>query len=308
MSEIQAVAEEAAEAAGQPGATLKQAREGLGWSVEEVALKLHLTQSAVQSLEADRYDDLPGVTFVRGYIRAYAKLVGLDQDALAKQYTQTAVSAPVRALPDLGRTVARSRTRGRFAMAVLLVLVLVVLVAGYFWWQDEQSRHADVAGSEEIAFSQVEIERADGTLHIQSLDELDAYTADLEVAEISLDSLQPPATGEAEATAETAAADDQAEGAPAATADSGAEASQPIAGKHQLELTFTDECWIRVTDSAGVELASGLHQAGEVLHLTGETPIELHLGNASGVQLRFNGQPVDIHSSIRGNVARIKLG
>lgn len=309
MSEIEAVAIEAIEEASLPGAALQQARKNLAWSVEEVAAKLHLTQSAVTSLEADRYEELPGVTFVRGYIRAYAKLVGLDQDLLAKQYTERTVSEPVRALPDLGRTVARSRGRGRFVMAVLLLIVLAILVVGYFWWQDEQNRNAGVRANEEIAFSQVEIERADGTLHIQSLDELDAYTADLEVAEISLDSLQPALADTAEPAIAEAGADSQ----PTDTAKDTAASSEQntgvaVSGQHQLELTFTDECWIRITDSSGQELASGLHQPGEVLRLSGDSPFELHLGNAGGVQLNFNGQPVDFHSSIRGNVARIKLG
>lgn len=308
MSEIEAVAIEAIEEASLPGAALKQARKKLEWSAEEVAAKLHLTQSAVASLEADRYEELPGVTFVRGYIRAYAKLVGLDQDVLAKQYTETTVSEPVRALPDLGRTVARSRGRGRFVMAVLLLIVLAILVVGYFWWQDEQNRNAGVRANEEIAFSQVEIERADGTLHIQSLDELDAYTADLEVAEISLDSLQPALVDEKEPAVE-AGTEHQADGGSAdAAAGNEQKASVAAYGQHQLELTFTDECWIRITDSSGQELASGLRQSGEVLRLSGDSPFELHLGNAAGVQLSFNGQPVDFHSSIRGNVARIKLG
>ncbi len=319
MSEVQPVAGQAAEQTGLPGATLRQARETIGWSAADLAGKLHLTESAVLSLEADRYEELPGVTFVRGYIRSYAKLVGLDPDVLARQYTQSSVSEPVRALPDLGRTVARSRSRGRLAMTVLLLVVLGALVAGYFWWQDEQSRNAKSQETEEIAFNQVEIERADGTLFIQSLDQLDAYTADLEVAEISLDSL-PPAlpeenTAEAEESGELADADQVAETAEDATGDATVDgetadesAQVAVSAQHRLELAFTAECWIRITDGTGREVASGLRKAGEVLDLTGDTPFELHLGNASGVQLRFNGQPVDIHSSIRGNVARIKLG
>ena len=314
MSEMEPVAGEAAGQADLPGAILKQARESLGWSVADLAGKLHLTETAVHSLEADRYDDLPGVTFVRGYIRSYAKMVGLEPDVLARQYAQTAKTEPVRALPDLGRTVARSRSRGRLVMALLLLLVLGGLVAGYVWWQDEQMRHAGSQEPEEIAFSQVEIERADGTLFIQSLDQLDAYTADLEVAEISLDSLPPALPQEQAGEAEEAAAvatesqDSDAVADVVADSDESAGTEAPATGRHQLELTFSAECWIRITDGSGQEVASGLRKAGEVLELSGDTPFELHLGNASGVQLRFNGQPVDIHSSIRGNVARIKLG
>ena len=186
----------------------------------------------------------------------------------------------------------------------------MVLAVGYFWWQDEQERSATLApASEEIAFNQVEIERADGTLYIHSLDELDAYTADLEVAEILLDSLRPAAETGEQAEAVVPASTESEVSTSETTAEAIApleEGAQPV--RHQLELRFTADCWIRVTDGAGVEVAGGLHHAGDVLQLNGSTPFELHLGNAYGVQLRFNGQPVDIHSSIRGNVARIKLG
>lgn len=326
MSELQPVSDGAAEPLEQlPGALLRRAREDRGWSVAEVAGKLHLTESAIVNLETDHYDELPGVTFVRGYIRSYAKLVELDPGTLAGLYSQTGKTDPVRALPDLGRTVARSRSRGRLLMAVLLILVLVVLAAGYIWWQDGQGQSDEATEAGDVAFSQVEIERADGTLFIQSLDQLDAYTAELEVAEISLDSLPKPDVASediesvvgqaAEAPAEDianaeAGTDEALETEQIANAQNNDGELPEVAadGLHQLQLTFTDECWIRITDGSGKEVAGGLRKAGEVLELSGETPFELHLGNASGVQLRFNGQPVDIHSNIRGNVARIKLG
>lgn len=328
MSDQEAVVDAATRDAGLPGATLKQVRKERGLSVAEVAEQLHLTESAIRSLERDQYDDLPGVTFVRGYIRSYAKLLGLDADALAAQYGHATVSEPVRALPDLGRTMARSKSRGRLLVTLLLFVLLAVLIGGYFWWQEEQTRGAGGLQGGALAFKQVEIERVDGSLHVQSLDELDAYTAEMEVAEISLDSLvnedasenaQPVEAAteqESEQLAEEAGSPAQDQGSAAQntlaaedTDESSVESASAVAdAAHQLELSFTAECWIRITDGKGVELVSGVRKAGETLQLNGEAPFELHLGNASGVQLRFNGQPVDIHSSIRGNVARIKLG
>jgi cytoskeleton protein RodZ len=55
-----------------PGETLRQARESNGWSLAEVALKLNLTVNSLGNLEAGAFDKLPGHTFARGYIRAYA--------------------------------------------------------------------------------------------------------------------------------------------------------------------------------------------------------------------------------------------
>ena len=86
MSELQPVSDGAAESQEQlPGTLLRQAREDRGWSVAEVAGKLHLTESAIVNLEADRYDELPGVTFVRGYIRSYAWTPACWRDCIPRQ-------------------------------------------------------------------------------------------------------------------------------------------------------------------------------------------------------------------------------
>ena len=65
---------EVAAATGQnPGELLRQAREKREWSQAEVARKLNLTVSSLNHVETGAFDKLPGHTFARGYIRAYAK-------------------------------------------------------------------------------------------------------------------------------------------------------------------------------------------------------------------------------------------
>jgi len=71
-----------------PGETLRQARESNGWSLAQVALKLNLTVASLSNLEAGAFDKLPGHTFARGYIRAYAKLLDMDQTVLVQQFDQ----------------------------------------------------------------------------------------------------------------------------------------------------------------------------------------------------------------------------
>ena len=72
-----------------PGETLRQARESKDWSLPEVALRLNLTVTSLTHLEAGDFDKLPGHTFARGYVRAYAKLLGMDQAALVRRSTST---------------------------------------------------------------------------------------------------------------------------------------------------------------------------------------------------------------------------
>lgn len=75
-------AADAAKIALSPGATLAAGRNAMGWSVEQVASQLRLARRQILSLEADDYAALPEPAIVRGFVRAYGKLVKLDADAL----------------------------------------------------------------------------------------------------------------------------------------------------------------------------------------------------------------------------------
>jgi cytoskeleton protein RodZ len=69
-----------------PGDVLRAARESAGLSIEQVAEKLHLLQSIVSSLETDCYDRIRGETFVKGYMRNYARLLGISDDDVVGRY------------------------------------------------------------------------------------------------------------------------------------------------------------------------------------------------------------------------------
>ena len=64
------------------GQELAFAREAKGMSQEQIADILNLTLANVIALENDDYESLPGWTYVSGYLRAYARLLGLDSDSL----------------------------------------------------------------------------------------------------------------------------------------------------------------------------------------------------------------------------------
>src|ERR1017187_3784954 len=69
------------------GAVLADARGRLGLSIEEAAQQLRLSPSQLHAMEANDYSGLPGATFVRGFIRNYARLLQLDPEPLLHAYT-----------------------------------------------------------------------------------------------------------------------------------------------------------------------------------------------------------------------------
>ena len=87
-----------------PGETLRQAREHKGWSTSQVAGQLNLTENSLRHLEQGNFDQLPGHTFARGYVRAYAKLLGMDQAQMVTAFDQfTGTDATGSTPQSLGR-------------------------------------------------------------------------------------------------------------------------------------------------------------------------------------------------------------
>ncbi len=228
---------EVAVAPGQnPGELLRQAREKRDWSQAEVARKLNLTVSSLNHVETGAFDKLPGHTFARGYIRAYAKLMDLDQAALVEAFDQyTGTHAKGSEVHSLGRIEEPVRLSHNILRGVSLLLLVAVVGGGFVWWQDQGSlRGKDLA---KIALEHVEVESADGTTQIHPLDEPEdqAVTAGQqpESAPLPLEQAageQPPAAAEqAPAAAEQAPASPAQTPAANATPAPAAQAQVPAA-------------------------------------------------------------------------------
>lgn len=338
---------EVAVAPGQnPGELLRQAREKRDWSQAEVARKLNLTVSSLNHVETGAFDKLPGHTFARGYIRAYAKLMDLDQAALVEAFDQyTGTHAKGSEVHSLGRIEEPVRLSHNILRGVSLLLLVAVVGGGFVWWQDQGSlRGKDLA---KIALEHVEVESADGTTQIHPLDEPEdqAVTAGQqpESAPLPLEQAageQPLAAAEqvpaspaqtpaANATpapaaqaqlpaAATAPTPAPAAVAPAATAPvaaapvvAAAEPAAPVAvpaGSAKVAIQFTADCWTQVSDGNGKVLFSAVKRKGDNLELTGKPPFAVRLGFARGAQVSYNGQAVDVAPFTSGETARLKLG
>ena len=329
-----------------PGETLRQARESNGWSLAEVALKLNLTVTSLSNLEAGAFDKLPGHTFARGYIRAYAKLLGMDQTVLVQQFDQsTGTDSQGSNVHALGRIEEPVRVSHTILRIVSLLLLVAVIGGGFVWWQDQTSQRSKDVTS--LAPEHVEVEGADGTTQIHPIDEPE----DQAVAEGQAEAATALALPQSETTAESTGAEPvapaTAPAAPAATTPAApvhtpapvvatpatpapnvpatpaptvtapvvaatpaptAEATVPAAGDGQLQLQFTADCWAQVTDGRGKVLFSGLKHKGDSVSVSGKPPLAVRLGVARAAQVSYNGQPVDIAPFTSGETARLKLG
>ena len=306
-----------------PGDTLRQARESNGWSLAEVALKLNLTTTSLANLEAGAFDKLPGHTFARGYIRAYAKLLGIDQAVLVQEFDQfTGTDSQGSNVHGLGRIEEPVRVSHTILRIVSLLLLIAVIGGGFVWWQDQTSQRTKDLTSN--AMEHVEVESADGTTQIHPLDEPeDQAVAEGQAAPEAPATLEQPApettpsaTAAVPATPATAPVAHAPAApvpapvpvAPAAPAISAPTTPALIAGDGRVQITFVADCWTQVTDGNGKVLFSGLKRKGDTLDQGGKPPLTLRLGFARGAQVAYNGQPVDVAPFTSGETARLKLG
>lgn len=324
-----------------PGETLRKAREDRNWSLADVAGQLNLTTQRLTQLEAGQFDQLPGHTFARGYVRAYAKLLGMDQTLIVQEFDHyTGTNASGAAVHGLGRIEEPMRLSQNLLRLVCFLLLLALAGGGFVWWQDQSASRANETSG--ISLGHVEVDGADGKTEIHPLDEPeDQALVDAEggeqpaPVELSPEMAAQPEAPAAEASAVTPATpvSPSAPTAPAtapapatpATATAPATPTAPAtaaptpqpapaapvvaaAGEGVVALDFTANCWIQLTDGNGKVVVSGLKRAGEKLEVSGKAPLELRLGYARGAQVRFNGQSVDTAPFTSGETARIKLG
>lgn len=300
-----------------PGELLSRQREQLGVPLGEAARALNLRPAVVEGLEQDRYDEIPVTAYRRGYLRAYAKYLGLDDRLVLDTYQERYGAA------DAERKIAPvsvNRPPSKLG-AWLFRLMTVVVIAGLIgvtvmWWQsrggseppsfDDTSTMEENSGLSPAAEEGAEPEppttpalssEQPGVRSTQPDDETDDVTA--------TDSEAAPADEEQTATVNDVAALDVT----ANTADEAVEEPAPTGSANQLELTFNEQSWTEIFDANNQRVFVGLQTPGTTATVEGEPPFRLTVGNATGVVLRYQGEQVNlVQRAGANNVARFTLG
>ena len=310
-----------------PGAQLRRAREARGESVHEVAFALKLSPRQVDALERDDFDALPGMAFLRGFMRNYARHVGLDAapllDAVQRMAGQGSPDlSPIRNadgdLPSGG-----SRRSGSFPAGLVVLVLLVLLAVGWYfdWFRTGTSPSAETVVEPAPAFAPAPSQAIEPQSAIQMTAPQPAAVDPAEDAPDQVPSGTAAADGESATAAPDAATDaavettpaGEAAAAPAAdsvAASPAALAAAPAAtaaGSGQLSFRFGADSWVEVRDASGTILHSGTNRAGSTRSVQGTAPFTLVVGNAANVTLEQDGQAVDLAAHVRGSVARLTL-
>jgi cytoskeleton protein RodZ len=274
------------------GARLMAARERRGWSINEVAARVRLSARQVSALERVALEELPEPVFVRGFLRTYAREVGLDPAPLLDDFSALvsgAAAQPVES-PRAPSPVLQAAAREHYARPVVLGGALLLLVA------------LGVIGTVTLRKPTTVAAPAPAPAPAKKATVEQAATAPVQSAPAPAEA-QPQEPPPANVSAPIAAASDA--GTTTVTAPP---ASAATAASAAIRLSFAEVSWVEVVDASGKRLLSQNNPAGSEVQLDGKAPFQVLIGNASGTRLEYRGKPVELGPmTSRDNVARVKL-
>jgi len=301
------------------GVLLREAREKLGLSAGDIATKLRMGLKQVSALENSDYALLPTGTFLRGFVRNYARAVTLNaNDVLALLEKTHVAAAPVKAssvvvpsqqnikVPVPGGELASPKGRA----FVIGVVGLLLLSAVWYWWEyvfpfRSEGGRTRAAAVQSIAVPQAvaapESALPPSTLPVENLPVVDASATAQPAArpeESREKAMASPPTTPVQQPSQPAAVRNAP--APAAIADVPHTAPVP-AGSATLGFTFTGESWVRVTDATGKTVISRLFKGGEAEEAVGRAPFSVIVGNAKATRMALNGREFALDSYVNAN-------
>lgn len=286
-----------------PGQLLRNAREQLGWTREQVASRIHLRLTLIAAIEADTYDKHTSHTFIRGYLRAYAKLVGIPEETILAAYEKLGLTPPDNIdMQSFSRRSRQQANDSRLKVVTWLVILVLIGLSVAWWWQSTARRSA---GDDALAATEMS-----ATVNTPEANVAPA----VEVAEPVLPAASDAVSTQVVVSGATATLPVVATDASAAVptdvsgAVSTAESTTTEPAKApQLKMSFTADCWLDVKDANGKTLFSGLKKANDELVLEGPEPLRFIIGAPIAVNLEYQGKSFDMSRYNNGRTARFSL-
>lgn len=249
------------------GRKLKERREVLGLTLEQVERSIHIRANRLEALEAGAFDALPSRVQLRGFLRNYAGFLGLEADELLDLHDRSeregvSPHSGQRAKTRSSLDVPSNRVlRGRSLLEFIISGGVVAAVAAVFLW-----------GLWSIVT----------TLNAQTISDptpLDTSVSDQSATPAATPSPAPQFTQEGVSVTSV----------PAAGTAATPTLILPVFDSVRLELRATSETWVRLSVD-GEQVFQGRMNPGDRLEYNAEEMIELLTGNAGGLRVVFNGQ------------------
>lgn len=260
-----------------PGVRLRAERERRGFSTQKVAEQLHVDVWVVEALESGRHASLGAPVYVKGHLRKYATLLGLDADALVAACSEQADPPLVFLKPA-----ARSRRRIRVPWKALLIGAALLAIGAAAAWGYRMWRERSVAPPQAVLRPAASAQPAFATTA--------AVPSPVNEPAMSQGQVQTPTP-----TRERVVP-------PSLTTPARAQPSV------RVRLSFSADSWVELYDANQRRVFFDLGVANSARSFTVAAPARVFLGYADAVQLELDGRPVTLVDEVRrGNVAHFTI-
>ncbi len=262
------------------GTLLREARTAAGLSIDAIAQQLKLAPRQVAAIEESDFAGLPGRTFVRGFVRNYARALRLDADLLlaalpdpgaAPGLAEASLAPTPRPMGEIPADIGQRPSAARWAIP--LALVAIVTVAAVYEWTRPQADPASARADRTAAATQGTVANAPAVMSPAQSD-------------------RPAADGGARSEAAPASVE---------TVPAVPPADAPLA------FVFRGTSWVEVKDARGTIVLSTMGLPGARHATGGPLPLEVVIGNAESVTVTWRGAPFDLAPHTRQNVAKFLL-
>ena len=307
-----------------PGKRLQKARQALNLTSQEVATRIRVQEDVIQAIEDDGYEGIAAAAvYVRGYIRSYARLVGLEPESLIKAYGDISGENPPR-LQSVTSPDFREEIRKGAGLAQRIGYAALVIASGALlaWWQSEEVEIPQHTSSLVPELAEPVSEQKSLSLPGVPTEATSAESGPVHRVIMLSGGTASPKPGDQQAgpspTGEITAP--QPEGLWPTAPESGLLTETPVqsfqsagasgsasANGPRLVLELSSDSWNQVIDGQGNRVAHGLAKGGESIQIHGEPPFKAVIGNSPGVTVLYDGKPIDISPFSRSSVARFTL-
>ena len=318
--------------AGSFGERLRREREMRGISLENIAAATKIGTRLLRALEEEHFELLPGGIFNKGFVRAYAKYLGLNEDEMVADYLQAAgesgpdprlIAEQNASRIDLGSDELGHSGASRFPLVPVLIL-LVVVAAGWASWRIYQDRLSARANRVEAVAGGAQTPAVKSEIPAQSPENAPASATPPgpnQATQVSqpTDSLANPAGKQATDTApeikKGAGATDSSKPAtdatrlvgktkatdttkpPAATTTGAASTAEAAAAADaqafEVSVRAKDRAWVSIS-SDGKITVRGIINPPDVKTVRATKQVVFRTGNAGAVEVSFNGQHITL--------------
>ncbi|WP_111976709.1 RodZ domain-containing protein [Algibacillus agarilyticus] len=311
---------ETTEAIPTPGEMLRELREMQKLSHKDVADSLNLRPDIIEKLELNLFDEIGSPLFVRGYLKSCARLYGVDEQSVIVLYntlTGAPKQAPVK-MTSFSRRTKREAHDNRLMLATYVIVGIFIIFVVMWWWQrdnfseaitsniddlsiaiseatdpdnmDDESTTPRIELTKSVIVNNERSEEPDESFNNEQNNELISSPSDIQAS--------VPEENVTQVLKQTITPDDtpSKNNTPNVKTDS------------ELVLTFSDDCWLIITDGDGNEVANGVKKKGYTMPIKGKSPFSFVLGAPANVNINFEGKDIDMTPFIKlGHVARFSL-